>query len=165
MTRKRGIKVPVSSGWIMFTPELQASTSNPAIGTGANANASGVYRRVGDSVQFVVAFTFGSTGAGFGTGSWRIGLPNGWRVDARKIATETSGVKAPVGIAAFWDSSGAPGASTLVVSADHSANSSYVNLHQLGGGSNLNSTAPITWATSDTFNANFTVPIYGFSAF
>jgi len=155
---------PAMSDWQSYTPAFTASTVNPSLGSGGNFNQQGRWRRVGDTMQVQVSLTWGTSGTSFGTGTYRIGLPSGYSMDTAKIATSgPGGVGVLQGQAAYWDASPGTGASDLLAVYDGSG-TGYISLSRLGGGSNVNPTAPITWANGDTINAEFFVPIAGWSS-
>lgn len=58
-------------GWQSYNPAWTASTTNPVIGNGSIA---GEYSRIGDSVDFSVKITLGSSTT-LGSGPWSVSLP------------------------------------------------------------------------------------------
>ena len=58
-------------GWTTYTPTWTASTTNPTIGNGV---LTGVYRQIGNQVDFSAYVTAGTTTT-FGSGEYRISLP------------------------------------------------------------------------------------------
>lgn len=69
--------------WKSFTPSLSADTTNPTLGTGAVT--SGLWRRIGESVEVQTNIIAG-TGATAGSGMYYINLPNNFFPDFSKIS-------------------------------------------------------------------------------
>jgi hypothetical protein len=66
-----GIGLKWGGGWTSYTPLWTASTTNPVIGNGV---LTGVYRQIGNQIDFSVSLTAGTTTT-YGSGDYRISLP------------------------------------------------------------------------------------------
>lgn len=61
------------SAWTPYTPSLTASTTNPTLGSGSVRN--GAWTREGRKVTVNGNIVFGSSGAGAGSGTYRVSVP------------------------------------------------------------------------------------------
>ncbi len=149
--------------WTSFTPAWTGATTDPAIG---NGTLTGLYRRVGDTMDIKIKMSAGTTTT-FGTGGWRFGLPSGNAIDTNKSAHIIWGNLNGTGT--IWDA----GASFYNISAEYQDTTSIrVSYHVAGTstpylistGTEVTNVLPITWTTGDEMNLDFSVPIVGWSA-
>lgn len=141
----------VCSDWQQYTPTYDTAGGG-AIG---NGTAVGLWRRVGDSVEVVVRVAFGSTST-YGTGAadpFRFSLPPGITRDAAKILSGGS-TRVP-GTAYLLDASTSANnlAGEMV-----SASGSTMTILPGGTSTQVCSTVPFTWTTSDVINISAVVP-------
>ncbi len=141
-------------GWATYTPTFSAAGGGAAIGDGT---VTGMWRRVGDSVEVVSRITFGTTST-FGSGAFRVTLPNSYTRDAAKVL---SGSDIVPGSAFVLDATNhandvqcfvqcASGANVLTFVATRST------------GAVVSATVPITFAQDDVINVCALVPVTGF---
>lgn len=64
-----------TGAWIPWTPVLSSSGTQPNLGSGGNFHQTGSYRKIGKGVEGWAVLQFGSSGAGAGTGNYRVSLP------------------------------------------------------------------------------------------
>jgi len=145
----------IITDWKIFTPTF----TNFSIG---NGTLNAYYRRVGDTMEVQVGAVLGSTSSV--SGSIEVDIPNSHTIDTAKISDATNAKV--LGLAGFLDS----GATRLVGGVVYSTTSA-VSIKYLGDALTTkedylatSSSAPFTWATSDTFSATFSVPIQGWSS-
>lgn len=134
----------LTAAWGTWTPTWSGFAGNPALGNGT-MNAK--YRRIGKTIDGVIALTMGSTTT-FGSGQWRFSLPGG--------ATVRTGHEYTCAVWMF-DAS----ASNRYVGAGRIAGT-LLELHNAALGAtqgSVTSAAPFTWATSDLLSVSFTVEV------
>lgn len=137
--------------WVSFTPTGSWTT---------NTTYTGVYRRVGDSLEGQVDVTL--SGAPNAV-ALSLNLPSGFSIDPNKITNTTSG-NSLFGHARLRDASGSGR-----ILGDVSYNTStQLYVFALTSGSNaeavVTATYPITFAAGDNITINYKVPILGWSS-
>ena len=130
-------------GWQSYTPIWTSNGTAPSIG---NGTLTGKYRRIGDSIELVIAMTMGST-TSFGTGTYYWSLPTGLT-----IANDPQTV---YGVAEAYHAS--------AITNGFSSSSSG-NLIAVLGSYTVTNTAPFTWVSGDTFNMRASVHVDQYSA-
>jgi hypothetical protein len=140
--------------WTSYTPAWTASTTNPSLGNGI---LSGRYRRVGDTLQYHIHLTMGSTTT-FGTNTWRFGLPTGLSVDFTKIGTAGNDTGNHGSGIAYRQSTGT---FKTIMGRVESGNPTVITAAIGESTTNLfiTSAFPWTWATNDALNFTGSVPI------
>lgn len=129
--------------WTAYTPVWTGASTNPALGNGT-LNAR--YQKLGPkTVLYVGQLTVGSTTT-FGTGSWLMSLPIGAKVQSPLPLFLTPG-------AAFLFDTSTSANRTSGVSLLYDTTHVYFAAPAT---SNVNGTAPFTWASGDTLNWSFT---------
>lgn len=130
----------IGVGWTSYTPQLQASTTNPTTGTGGTR--AGRYIQVGKMVTYQFFFQFGTSGMNAGAGIYRLVLP--------VTATRTTlGGNFTAGTVRLYDNDLNKNISLnfFVHDAD-----TYIRMawHAHNDGANdVSATSPWTWAASD----------------
>lgn len=149
-----------ASEWIAFTPEWTAFTSNPAIG---NGTLSGEYRRVGNSVEYVVYIKAGSTTT-YGSGAYFITNPASLTTDANQVPsgaslagntsdTITSGTCKIVDVGTTFYDGGYASPYSTTKHAFQMGNST------AGQAGDWTPTAPFTFGNTDVFSCRILVPV------
>jgi len=128
-----------NGAYTAFTPALQASTTNPSLGTGADR--VGRFVQIGEFVQGWASITFGPSGVSAGSGTYRVTLP--------VAASSTSRVRV-VGEGRIIDSSA--GTSQLVAVEIPASQTAYVELRLPADVTNA---VPWTWAANDVISVAF----------
>lgn len=128
----------VNTAWQSFTPDVSASTTNPAFGAGTGASAKGQYKINPDNQNHTMyEITFGNS---FGVGSYSLSLPVPSSPDALTA----------VGTFVLFEASG----STKDLGwAEIAPNDTKVILY-MADGTRVSNTAPITIAQGDKFIVN-----------
>lgn len=117
-----------------WTPVLTGATTNPVLGTGGQA--AGWYVKLGRLAVAWGTLAFGTSGASFGSGNWRISLPE----NAAARANASS-----FGLITAIDSS----AATHYLVAAINGQPTYTEMVAHGSANYVNAVQPFTWATSD----------------
>jgi hypothetical protein len=67
--------LPTYGAWLAYTPALTAVTTNPTLGTGSSATGRFATETHPKRIRADAQFTFGSSGANAGVGTYRVSLP------------------------------------------------------------------------------------------
>jgi hypothetical protein len=143
----------VATDWVSYTPTLTNFTT-----AGANAVNSGLWRRVGDSMEIQITTRMGSTGTASGVFYWS--LPSGYSVDTAKLNTATSGTRNNPGASIWYDRS-ASQFKTTHASYDYSQGAIWLQVDATNGQID-NSLSPTN--SDDAFSISIRVPILGWSS-
>lgn len=143
----------VMSDWVAFTPSWTATGGTPTIGNGV---LEGERRRVGDSAEFKIRLTTGSTTTIGTTTSWRFSDPS-FSIDSTKMTSAQV-----VGEAYINDTGTAFYIGTVV----YDSGSNAVTIQSTSTGDRVGYNNPFLWtvANADYLSIQFTVPIAGWSA-
>jgi len=148
----------VVESWTSFTAELTASGGGAvSVGTGGNATAASRYRRVGNSMEIILQFAWGTSGESFGSsGNYRLTVPGGFTVDATQLPTVGGADDLQIGSGLFWDASASD---RFGLSVTWNGSLIRFGVEESLTGANLGVLAPVTIANGDAVYANLTVPI------
>jgi hypothetical protein len=137
--------------WVTWTPTGSWTT---------NTTYTGQYRRVGDSLEANIKITL--SGAP-NSATLTINIPSGLTIDTTKLA-DTSSPNPIVGIARLRD---ATGSGSIDGSFGYNTPTALSILNLISGShaeTSTNQTTPMVWASGDTVNGFFRVPILGWSS-
>jgi hypothetical protein len=143
---------PGGYGWNSFTPVLTASTTNPTLGSGSSAVGEWRYLDNGDWIVYQGKITFGTSGVGAGSGTYRISLPK---------TTGSFGASPIFGKALMSDSSstGNMNANMICDTAGVSFLTVYITQVASGGANFATNTFPWVWAASDSITWSIMYPV------
>jgi hypothetical protein len=124
-----------------------------------NTTYTGMYRRVGDSLEGTVHVAL--SGAPTAT-TLQVGIPSGLAIDTTKLTTAVGSAVPHLGMGSGYDGSTVKG----FYVAYNNTTSVYLLYPSSTTGtiSAVSSTAPSTWASGNYINVNFKVPIVGWSS-
>lgn len=145
--------------WVSYTPTVTHNS-----GTATNYGTNGRWRRVGDQLEVTAAMFFNNSSVGTWTGLY-FGLPSGLTIDTSKISAEGSSIS--VGNASILDTGTTVFSGTVFY---YNSITDKVGVAPLA--TNLNfgdyplatNNVPMPATTGDTYLANFSVPILGWSS-
>ncbi len=138
--------------WVSYTPTV----SNITLGTGGTV--TGLWRRVGDTMEFQSTVALG-TGGSFSTGAGHT-LPIGYSVDLNKLTSPDdndvavgSATGIDISTSTYWP---------LVV--EYTAARNQIEWNSPTGLGAVSATVPWTWAAGDVIKSKGAVPITGWSS-
>ena len=146
----------INTDWVEFTPTGTWTS---------NSNYTGRYRRVGDTAEIQVLITLSGTP---NTSNLSVNLPSGLVMDTSKLLADNASFTALsssiFGIGSLADSGGAlynayvgySNSTTVTIIRDNGIADTRNNI--------VSATTPFAWASGDTVNVTFSVPISGWSS-
>jgi hypothetical protein len=135
-----------------FTPTLQATTTNPTIGTGAVRSSYFVYLP-GPQIEYHFFVKFGTSGVAAGSGNYQITLPVNSTTPLGASAVPATG-------AVSMSDSSASAWATGTCFIDPASPSILGIIYGSAGGFNIvNSGGPWAWAASDYIAGTITYPV------
>lgn len=129
-----------------YTPALEASTSNPTLGTGSTTTADWHLNNGMMTVGFTIQF--GTAGAAAGSGTYRVTLPSGFDLDADWQDNRALGQ-------AFANDSSASQFYFFFIRASSSNPSTVVFGTSASPMAAVTNAAPMTWAANDYIRGSF----------
>jgi hypothetical protein len=139
-TNSSGTEVDIETGagisYTAWTPALTASSSNPTLGSGSNAQ--GRYFKTGKFVHAYGSINFGSSGVAAGSGVYWISTPVTMRTSVNADMNQ-------IGMAYLFDSS----ASALRVVNLRYTTTTTVTMLNISTNADVTNAVPWTWAASD----------------
>lgn len=143
----------IVTSWNTYIPIFNTTNGD---GSAGDAVLVGKWRRLGDSVEIVIRFSWQSTTSG-GTGEFILSIPPGMTINASKLVeTFPSEI---FGSTSYLDNSTAASRTSGSIKAHNSTNMKAVP----EGFTTTTATTPFTWATSDLWVINAILPIVEFS--
>lgn len=127
----------LAGAWETYTPTWAGSGGTPAIG---NGTLTGRFRKMGKTLDVKILLVWGSTTTGNTSTSWTFSLPSGVTLQAATAHQDFCPaymVDNDTGVRHHYHARTTGGSAVLAVNAAD------------GGSSNVGSTSPFTWATSD----------------
>ena len=141
------LNVPVLTNWVPYTPTVTHLSSS-------EGTTTGLWRRVGDSMELRIETTL--TASITTSGGWIWSLPSSYAVDASKLTSNTD----VVGHAMYYSASGG-GAVSLMDVAYHPGSTAGIIL-QIGAGNWVVGNGQ-GYNDGDIFEFTATVPVVGWS--
>lgn len=144
--------------WVSYTPTWGSSGTAPTLG---NADISGKWRRVGDSMEVAINFLFGST-SNKGTGTYTMSLPSGFAIDTSKLPNVPA--ISILGVGHYLAQSGYQ--NTQVQSIIYNSSTTVLAITDQNSTNNqFSSTQSTVFVNAnDNWELNFKVPILGWSS-
>lgn len=141
----------VITDWVSYSPTFTAAAGGATVG---NGTLEGWWRRIGDSMEVMVALTWGSTTSA-GSGESRFSIPSGFTVDDSKKISDLRGV------CWAYDSSASGNRHAGIGIVVNSAGEELRTL--CDNNSTTDATNPFTWASGDSiqFITDFPVLEWG----
>lgn len=140
-------------GWTPYTPTFSAGT-----GTIGDGVTSGLFRRIGDSVEVMVELVVGA-GTTFQAGQTIfVGLPNGYLRDPNKHVATTNRIYGDF----YCLDSSTPANDSAGLSQAVPSTSNLTGVAENDTGNPVTDTTPFTWAAGDRLKLSAVVPIVGF---
>ncbi len=139
--------------WTLYTPTFAAGTG--VIGDGSTA---GMWRRVGDSIEYLVTAVIGSTTTFQSGQTITLSLPSGMVRAAGKILSNTGRVYS----GAYFIDASAHANDRAGLSLVGNGASVATGISESSTGNSITNVTPFTWANGDRLILWGTVPIEGF---
>lgn len=132
-----------------YTPALQATTTDPTLGTGATTTGDYLLHQGFVTVGFTIQF--GTSGTAAGTGTYRVTLPSGLGIDADWQDNRATGQ-----VFISDSSAGATGFYVCIVRASSSSPDTMVFCTTEFPQRAVTSSVPMAWAANDYIRGSFT---------
>lgn len=133
-----------------YTPSLQATTTNPTLGSGSTAIADYLFEQGFLTVGFTIIF--GSSGVAAGSGTYRLTLPAGVGIDPDWQENRACGE-----VFASDSSAGAAGFYYFFARASSSSPDTIVFGTSASPSAAVTNSAPFTWAANDYLRGSFRI--------
>jgi hypothetical protein len=144
------------------TPVTDFIQFSPTINWASGYTTSGYYRRIGDSIDVSVKISI--TGAPIANSELLVFLPSGLTIDTTKLVSPAQGNAPVYGDAVGYDDSTT---NRYLFRCQYWTTTSVKLFYQsssTGQETAVSTSVPPTWATNDTINVRFQVPVVGFSS-
>ncbi len=147
----KNMGVPVTD-WVSYTPTLTGSGSNPSLGS--TGTISGMWRRVGDTMECTLYAVASGTGVTNGSGYYQFSIPSGYSIDGSKTKGTFGTAKILNASVSYYDGVVVYGTSTAV----------RLLVNNAGDLVGQNVPAANWLSAGDDFQLTFSVPITGWSS-